>query len=546
VSAFPGRFAAGIGGAAVIALAFSLLGAATPRAEWRWDLPPGFPAPRVPADNPMSEAKVLLGRHLFYDVRLSGNGTFSCANCHLQSRAFADPLPRGVGSTGEVHPRGAMSLANVAFASALTWGNPNMRTLEAQALVPMFGEDPVELGLAGKETEMLARLGKDARYRRMFADAFPGEPAPLTLVNVTRAIASFERVLISGRSPYDRAQHGERAAMSAAAQRGEQLFFSERLECFHCHGGYAFTGTVNDMGKAFPEVEFHNTGLYNIGGRGGFPRENPGLMDFTQRKEDEGKFKAPTLRNIALTAPYMHDGSIATLDGVIDHYAAGGRTIVSGPHAGDGSTNPNKSEFINGFELTAGERQDLLAFLHSLTDSAFVTDPRFADPWPDTLRGRGVPAVPIDPHFAIFLPRAPRPSTPGPHMTRSLRSFRLPLAALAIALLAAAATPAERFHTRLVKSNPAKDAVVATAPAALELWFSEKIDLAASRVQLVGPGGTAVTTAALTRDDAATDAPVVVRITGPVVDGVQTVNWSAASGDGHPVKGSFTFTVKKP
>ena len=177
--------------------------------------------------------------------------------------------------------------------------------------------------------------------------------------------------------------------MSAAAQRGEQHFFSERLECFHCHGGYAFTGTVNDMGKAFPEVEFHNTGLYNIGGRGGFPRENPGLMDFTQRKEDEGKFKAPTLRNIALTAPYMHDGSIATLDGVIDHYAAGGRTIVSGPHAGDGSTNPNKSEFINGFELTAGERQDLLAFLHSLTDSAFVTDPRFADPWPDTLRGRG-------------------------------------------------------------------------------------------------------------------------------------------------------------
>ncbi len=389
MSAFPGRFAAGIGGAAVIALAFSLLGAATPRAEWRWDLPPGFPAPRVPADNPMSEAKVLLGRHLFYDVRLSGNGTFSCANCHLQSRAFADPLPRGVGSTGEVHPRGAMSLANVAFASALTWGNPNMRTLEAQALVPMFGEDPVELGLAGKETEMLARLGKDARYRRMFADAFPGEPAPLTLVNVTRAIASFERVLISGRSPYDRAQHGERAAMSAAAQRGEQLFFSERLECFHCHGGYAFTGTVNDMGKAFPEVEFHNTGLYNIGGRGGFPRENPGLMDFTQRKEDEGKFKAPTLRNIALTAPYMHDGSIATLDGVLDHYAAGGRTIASGPHAGDGSTNPNKSEFINGFELTAGERQDLLAFLHSLTDSTFVTDPRFADPWPDTLRARG-------------------------------------------------------------------------------------------------------------------------------------------------------------
>ncbi len=370
-------------------LAFALLGAATPRAEWHWDLPPGFPVPRVPADNPMSEAKVVLGRHLFYDTRLSGNGTFACANCHLQSRAFADPLPRGVGSTGEIHPRGAMSLANIAYAAALTWGNPNMRTLEAQALVPMFGEDPVELGLAGKEAEVLARVSADARYRRMFASAFPGEATPVSLVNLTRAIASFERVLISGRSPYDRAQHGERSAMSAAALRGEQLFFSERLECFHCHGGYAFTGTVNDMGKAFPEVEFHNTGLYNIGGKGGFPRDNPGLKEFTGRKEDEGKFKAPTLRNIALTAPYMHDGSIATLDGVIDHYAAGGRTITTGPNAGDGSRNPNKSEFINGFELTAGERQDLLAFLHSLTDSAFVTDPRFANPWLDTLPPRG-------------------------------------------------------------------------------------------------------------------------------------------------------------
>jgi len=370
-------------------LAFALLGAALPRAEWRWDLPPGFPEPRVPVENPMSAEKVLLGRHLFYDTRLSGNGTFACSNCHLQSRAFADPLPRGVGSTGDVHPRGAMALMNVAYASALTWGNPNMKTLEQQALVPMFGEDPVELGLAGKEAELLTRLGGDARYARMFRAAFPGDATPVSLVNITRAIASFERTLISGRSPYDRALHGDRAAMSAAAVRGEQLFFSERLECFHCHGGYNFTGTVDNVGKAFPEVEFHNTGLYNLGGRGGFPKENPGLMEFTGRKEDEGKFKAPSLRNIALTAPYMHDGSIATLDGVIDHYAAGGRTIASGPHQGVGSENPNKSEFINGFELSPTERQDLLAFLHSLTDSAFVTDPRFADPWKDTLRLRG-------------------------------------------------------------------------------------------------------------------------------------------------------------
>ena len=364
-----------------------LLGAAAPRAEWRWELPAGFPVPRVPMTNPMSEAKVVLGRHLFYDTRMSGNGTFACANCHLQSRAFADPLPRGVGSTGEMHPRGSMSLANVAYSPALTWGNPNMKALEAQALVPMFGEDPEELGLAGREAELLARLSTDARYGTMFAAAFPGEPSPINLVNVTRAIASFERTLISGASPYDRAQHGG-AALAAAARRGEQLFFSERLECFHCHGGYNFTGTVDNEGRAFAEVEFHNTGLYNVDGKGAFPKDAPGLMEFTGRREDEGKFKAPTLRNIALTAPYMHDGSIATLDGVIDHYAAGGRTIASGPNRGDGSANPNKSEFINGFELTPGERQDLLAFLHSLTDSTFVTDPRFSDPWRDTLPAR--------------------------------------------------------------------------------------------------------------------------------------------------------------
>ncbi len=176
--------------------------------------------------------------------------------------------------------------------------------------------------------------------------------------------------------------------MSVSAKRGEELFFSERLECFHCHGGFNFTGTVDNVGRGFAEVEFHNTGLYNIGGKGGFPKENPGLREFTQRAEDEGKFKAPTLRNIALTAPYMHDGSIATLEGVLEHYAAGGRTITAGPHAGVGSTNPNKSEFINGFELTAQERQDVIAFLNSLTDSTFIRDLRFSDPWPDTLSNR--------------------------------------------------------------------------------------------------------------------------------------------------------------
>lgn len=373
-------------GAAAILL--GTIAAAPRQREWTWELPKGFPEPRVPAENPMTAEKVALGRHLFYDTRLSVTGTFSCASCHHQDRAFADPLPRGVGATGEVHPRGSMSLANVVYTPALTWVNPNMRTLEAQALIPMFGEHPVELGLAGLEDSVLRTLGRDNRYRTMFPRAFPNEAQPLSVQNITRAIASFQRTLLSGNSPYDRFLQGDTLAISRLARRGADLFFSERLECFHCHGGFSFSGSVDHKNLPFPEVEFHNTGLYNIGGTGGFPRENPGLREFTQREEDEGRFRAPTLRNIAVTAPYMHDGSIPTLDAVLDHYAAGGRTIPTGPHAGVGSENPNKSEFINGFTLTAQERLELLAFFNSLTDSTFLTDPRFSTPWTDTLPPR--------------------------------------------------------------------------------------------------------------------------------------------------------------
>lgn len=348
---------------------------------YEWQLPPGFPRPKVPTDNPMSRTKVELGRYLFYDTRLSGNQSFSCATCHQQGRAFADTRPRGVGATGEVHPRGSMSLANVAYAPALTWANPNMLRLEQQALVPMFGEAPVELGLAGKDDELLARLRDDPRYPGMFAAAFPADDSPISLTNVTRAIAAFERTLISGNAPYDRFQRGDSTAISRAAQRGALAFFDEKLECFHCHGGFTFTNSVDFLGKGFVEVEFHNTGLYNVHGAGIYPRDNPGLMEHSGDPADNGKFKAPTLRNIAVTAPYMHDGSVRTLEEVLDHYAAGGRTLRTGPNSGVGRRNPNKSGFVKGFTLSRQERADLLAFLRALTDSAFLTDPRFANPF---------------------------------------------------------------------------------------------------------------------------------------------------------------------
>ncbi len=351
--------------------------------NWQWNLPTGFPTPVVPEDNPMTMEKVALGRHLFYDRGLSGNGTQSCASCHRQSLAFTDGRTLAVGSTGEVHPRNSMSLANIAYASVLNWGNPNLANLEQQALLPMFGEHPVELGLSGKEQELLERVRSDTVYARLFANAFPGGRTSVSVENITKALASFQRALVSGNSPYDRYTfRNERTALSPAAIRGEALFFSETTECFHCHAGVMFSASTNYVGKSFREQEYFNNGLYNVDGNGAYPSHNTGLAEFTGQPRDMGAHKAPSLRNIALTAPYMHDGSIATLEEVIDHYARGGRLITSGPHAGDGKLSPFKNGFVNGFSLTAAEKSDLIEFLRSLTDSTFITDPRFSNPWP--------------------------------------------------------------------------------------------------------------------------------------------------------------------
>jgi cytochrome c peroxidase len=347
---------------------------------YSWNLPKGFPRPRVPAENPMTAAKVELGRYLFYDTRVSVNGKSSCGTCHKQELAFTDGKPVGEGATGEKHSRGAMSLVNIAYSAALTWSNPQMTELEQQALTPMFGEHPVELGL--REGDSLpAILRADPKYGEMFELAFPGAADRFTVANVTKAIASFERSIISARSPYDRYHYNrEDDAIPDAAKRGETLFFNQHLSCFRCHGGFNFSGDSVGEGRG-REVEFHNTGLYNVPGKLSYPAPNVGTFEFTKAPGDVGKFKAPTLRNIAVTGPYMHDGSIATLEGVLDHYAAGGRTIASGPNAGIGHDNPNKDQLIGGFELSAQDRQDLIAFLKSLTDEAVLHDPRFANPW---------------------------------------------------------------------------------------------------------------------------------------------------------------------
>lgn len=344
----------------------------TPQAvdsAYEWDLPAGFPLPYVPPDNPMSSSKVELGRHLFYDTRLSANNTQSCASCHQPALAFTDGRAQAVGSSGEVLPRSALSLTNAAYNLTYNWANPTLTRIEEQLVLPLFSEHPVEMGVSGHEAAILQRLAEDARYRTLFAQAFPEADEVFTFEHIIAALASFTRTLISGDSPYDAFLRGDRTAISEAAQRGLKLFFSETLKCHHCHGGFNLSLASRTAYWTIQQDIFFNTGLYNLPPDGRYPEANTGLYAFTGQEEDMGRFRPPTLRNIALTAPYMHDGSIATLEGVIRFYSEGGRD------------NPQQSDLISGFGLSAQDMSDLIAFLESLTDSAFIHDPRFGNPW---------------------------------------------------------------------------------------------------------------------------------------------------------------------
>jgi cytochrome c peroxidase len=364
----PRRLAAALAPATMLSAAMLLAGAvsATPAAATGWDwqrdaaLPAWAPPPAVPADNPMSLAKVALGRRLFHDARLSADGRMSCATCHRQDRAFADPRRVALGVDGSAGLLNPPSVANAGYLSVLTWANPGQTRLEEQTLIPLFSQHPVEMGMAGREAELFAAIANDPAYPAQFRAAFPERDGAITLETLTKALAAFQRGITSFRSPYDRYRWGgERDAISPAAKRGEALFFGERLECYHCHGGPTFTDTLAHAWLPQPERGFHDTGVAATGGIG----EQTG--DPTRR----GAFRTPSLRNVALTAPYMHDGSLPTLDAVIRHYERGG--LRRGPHT---------SPLLRGFRLTARERADLVAFLDSLTDPHLLTDPRWAPP----------------------------------------------------------------------------------------------------------------------------------------------------------------------
>jgi cytochrome c peroxidase len=347
-------------------------------------IPDYLEVPAIPEFNPPTPEKIELGRRLFYDKRLSGNQTQSCASCHEQRFAFADGKKTPTGSTGQVLRRNSLGLANAVYHSTLTWANNGLLQLEDQLQVPIRGDNPVELGVSdGNVGEVLARFDGDPMYAQLFREAFPDSPSNATIEKIVFALATFCRTLVSADSPYDRYQRGDSSALTEQQRRGLGLFNGERLECFHCHSGVNLTSSYRDFHTTPGTVRypFFNNGLYNVDGEGSYPAHDQGLYDVTLNLGDRGRFRPQSLRNVALTAPYMHDGSIATLEDVVRHYAAGGRNIESGQFAGDGRVSPLKSGLVRGFQITDQEVADVVSFLESLTDQSFIENPAFSDPF---------------------------------------------------------------------------------------------------------------------------------------------------------------------
>jgi cytochrome c peroxidase len=303
-------------------------------------IPPGFSQMLIPEDNLLTNARVLLGKQLFFDKRLSRDFSMSCASCHHPQLAFSEQLPISVGVNGTVGMRNSPTLANVGYLTAL-FAEGGIPSLELQAIAPIIEEHELNLDFL----TLIERLESDEQYRRLFEIAYQSPPTALTIV---KAISSFERTLISGNSTYDQYTfQGNLNALTESQIRGKNLFFSDELACSSCHSGFLFTNQSKQ-----------NIGLYDV-------YQDEGLARLTSNPDDIGKFKVPTLRNIEVTAPYMHNGSLATLEEVVEHFNTGGVG-----HA-------NQSDLVKPLNLNEQEKQDLVNFLKSLTDHTFLNNPEF-------------------------------------------------------------------------------------------------------------------------------------------------------------------------
>jgi cytochrome c peroxidase len=307
--------------------------------------PKGFPQAEIPEDNPMTEEGIALGKKLFYDPILSGNNTLSCADCHFQAKSFSDPAQFSVGIEGVLGNMNASTIINPAWNTSNFWDGRAI-TLEDQA----FGPVTSFIELHSPSWEQVAQeLMNNAEYRSMFRDAFNTEKIDSN--HVVKAIAQFERTLISADSKFDKFLD-YRASLTPSELRGKEIFDTEKGDCFHCHSYPLFTSNA-----------FHNNGL-DIESE-----MDNGRYNVTKDINDIGKFKSPTLRNIELTAPYMHDGRFQTLEEVVEHYNFGGHN--------SSTIDPLMKKVGIGLGLSTQNKEDLINFLKTLTDTTFINNPEF-------------------------------------------------------------------------------------------------------------------------------------------------------------------------
>lgn len=309
------------------------------------DIPRNFPFPEIPLDNPQTKEGILLGKKLFFDPILSANNTISCADCHFQENAFSDPSKFSLGVGGVVGNKNASAIINAAWNTSNFWDGRTI-TLEEQALQPVTS--PLELHSPSWDV-VSQKLMNNKHYQELFKKAFNIEI--IDSLYVVKAIAQFERTLISAESKFDKFLNYQ-ASLTPSELRGKEIFNTEKGDCFHCHSYPLFTSN-----------EFHNNGLdpENLMDQGRF--------NVTKDVNDIGKFKSPTLRNVELTAPYMHDGRFATLEEVIDHYNFGGHN--------SSTIDPLMKKVNIGLGLNNQDKEDLINYLKTLTDTAFINNPNF-------------------------------------------------------------------------------------------------------------------------------------------------------------------------
>lgn len=301
--------------------------------------PIGFPEMVYPQDNPYSYESWFLGKQLFFDKRLSRNNDLSCATCHQPDKAFTDNLQFSFGDNNAVGTVNAPTLTNTGYQPYFNFSG-GVISLETQILVPIQEHNEFNTNIL----DIIAKLSTDLTYEQLSYKAYN---RPFDAFVLTRALANFQRSLISGNSRYDQHFLQNKNTLNESELRGHEIFFGDVAKCSQCHSGFNFTSYV-----------FENNGLYE-------EYDNMGRMLITFQESDRAKFKIPTLRNIALTAPYMHDGSFTNLEQVVEHYNNGG------------ANHPNKSTRIQPLNLTNDQKQDLVNFLKTLTDDSFVQNPFF-------------------------------------------------------------------------------------------------------------------------------------------------------------------------